>query len=62
METFRFLEWQVYKDAKEFFKLVYGIVNKLPKDIRYDLGSQIIRASFSIRVQIRNSTDSLIFP
>ncbi len=52
MGIFRFLEWQVYKDAKEFFKLVYGIVNKLPRGIRFEMGSQIIRASFSIVLNI----------
>ena len=58
METFRFLEWQVYKDGKEFFKLVYGIVNKLPKDIRFDLGGQIIRASFSLSVRGNTTTST----
>src|SRR3990172_9430421 len=48
MDIFRFLEWQVYKDAKKLFRLIYDIVSKLPKEIRYDLGGQIIRASSSV--------------
>ena len=52
MGIFRFLEWQVYKDAKEFFKLAYGIVSRLPRDIRFEMGSQIIRASFSVVLNI----------
>ena len=52
MDIFRFLDWQVYKDSKALFKLVYGIVSKLPKDIRYELGNQIIRSSFSVILNI----------
>jgi len=52
MEIFRFLDWQVYKDSKSLFKVVYGIVSKLPKDIRYELGNQIIRSSFSVILNI----------
>ncbi len=48
MKPFRFLEWQVYKDAKKLFRLVHDIVNKLPKELRYDLGGQIIRACSSV--------------
>ena len=46
------MEWQVYKDAKELFKLVYGIVNKLPRDLRYEVGNQIVRAAFSVLLNI----------
>jgi len=52
MELFRFLGWQFYKDAKELFQLVYKVVSKLPKDIRFELGSQIIRSSFSVILNI----------
>ncbi|MBI3584018.1 MAG: four helix bundle protein [Nitrospinae bacterium] len=55
MDIFRFLDWQVYKDSKALFKLIYGIVSKLPKDVRYELGNQIIRSSFSVIL-------NLIFP
>jgi hypothetical protein len=46
--SFRFLEWQVYEDAKALFRLTLDIVSRLPKEIRYDLGGQIIRASSSV--------------
>ena len=52
MKLFRFLEWQVYKNAKELFQLVYEVVKKLPKDVRYDLGSQLIRSSLSVILNI----------
>ena len=52
MKLFRFLEWQVYKNGKELFQLVYEVVKKLPKDVRYDLGSSLIRSSSSIILNI----------
>ena len=52
MKLFRFLEWQVYKNGKELFQLVYEVVKKLPKDVRYDLGSQLIRSSLSVILNI----------
>lgn len=52
MEKFRFLKWQAYKDSKELFSLVIKIVKKLPKEYRYELGSQIIRSGFSVVLNI----------
>ncbi len=48
MKKFRFLEWKIYKDAKELFSLLLKIVKKLPKEFRFELGSQIIRSGLSI--------------
>jgi len=39
MNIFRFLDWEVYKDSKKITTLILRIVNKLPKEYRYDLGS-----------------------
>ena len=52
MKLFRFLEWQVYKDAKELFQIVNKIVKQLPKDVRYEIGSQLIKSSFSVILNI----------
>jgi four helix bundle protein len=52
METFRFLKWKVYKDSKQLFHEVMGIVPNMPKELRYELGSQIIRSSYSIVLNI----------
>jgi four helix bundle protein len=52
MKKFRFLEWKVYNDAQDLFKLVLRIVRILPKEYRFELGSQIIRASLSIILNI----------
>jgi len=52
MESFRFLNWQVYQDSRELFGLVFKIVKKLPKENRFDLGGQIIRSASSIALNI----------
>ena len=52
MKKFRFLEWEVYKDTKELFSLLLKVVKKLPKEYRFELGSQIIRAGLSIILNI----------
>jgi four helix bundle protein len=52
MDKFRFLEWKVYKDSQELFKLVLKIVRKLPREYRFEVGSQIVRASLSVILNI----------
>ncbi len=52
MRRFRFLDWQVYKDARRLFVLLLAIVKKLPKEYRYEMGSQIPRAGFSVVLNI----------
>lgn len=50
--TFRFLEWKVYKDAQKLLKEIISLVRKLPPDIRYTLGSQILKSALSIVLNI----------
>lgn len=52
MNKFRFLEWQVYKDSKELMPIILKIVKNMPKEYRFELGSQIIRSAFSIILNI----------
>ena len=52
IEKFRFLNWEVYKKAKELFSFILKIVKKLPREYRFELGSQIIRSGFSIILNI----------
>ena len=49
---FRFFDWPLYKDSKEFSSLSIQLVKKLPKEYRFDVGSQIIRSSISIVLNI----------
>lgn len=49
---FRFLDWQVYKDAKLFAQVCFIHVNKLPREYRFEIGSQIIRSSMSVSLNI----------
>ena len=52
MRRFRFLDWDVYKDARRLFVLVLSITKKLPKEYRYEMCSQIIRACFSVVLNV----------
>lgn len=42
MKKFRFLEWKVYRDAQELFTIILRIVQKLPKEYRYEVGNQVV--------------------
>lgn len=51
-KKFRFLEWTVYKDSKELFSFVLSLVNKLPREYRFDIGGQIVRSGLSVMLNI----------
>jgi four helix bundle protein len=48
MQEFRFLQWDVYQDAKRLFSLVLKIVRRMPRDIQFNLGDQVLRSAFSV--------------
>jgi four helix bundle protein len=50
--NFRFIEWPVYQDAKKFAHLNIRLVHGLPKEYRFEIGSQIIRSSISVALNI----------
>ena len=50
--SFRFFDWPLYKDAKKFSHLSFQIVKQLPKEYRFEIGSQIIRSSMSVALNI----------
>ncbi|MDO8565065.1 MAG: four helix bundle protein [bacterium] len=52
MKQFRFREWKVYQDAHRLFSLLLKVVKKLPKEYRFELGSQLVRSSSSILLNI----------
>lgn len=52
MEKFRFLNWEVYRYAQELFILILKVVKKLPKEYRFELGSQLIRSALSVILNI----------
>jgi len=52
MKQFRFLDWKVYKDSQELFSLLLQIVKSLPKEYRYELGSQLLRSGSSVILNI----------
>ncbi|MBI2063496.1 MAG: four helix bundle protein [Candidatus Yanofskybacteria bacterium] len=58
-KLFKFLDWEVYKDAQDVFIEVVQIVRKLPQDLRYTLGSQIIRSGLSVILNIAEGSGRL---
>lgn len=52
MQKFKFLSWKVYLDAQDLFSKTILLVNTLPKEYRFELGSQVIRSSLSIVLNI----------
>ena len=49
---FRFLDWEVYKNSQEVFREILETVRKLPPDVRYSVGSQVLRSTLSIILNI----------
>ena len=52
MNQFRFLEWEAYADSQELFTFIHNIVKRLPREYRFELGSQILRSASSVILNI----------
>lgn len=52
MNKFRYLQWPVYKEAKQLTLDILKLVRGLPKEYRFELSSQLIRSSFSVVLNI----------
>lgn len=52
MNKFRFLEWKVYKNSQELFNLILKLVRKLPREYRFEIGSQMVRSALSVVLNI----------
>jgi four helix bundle protein len=52
MKKLRFVDWQVYKDSKLLFSVLLRLVKTLPKEYRYEVGSQIVRSGLSVVLNI----------
>ena len=52
MKQFRFLDWKVYKDSQKLFSSLLQIVKRLPREYRYELGSQLLRSGSSVMLNI----------
>jgi four helix bundle protein len=57
LHGFRFRDWPVYKDARQFRRDVNVLVKKFPIDERYALTDQTRRALLSIILNIAESTN-----
>ena len=51
MNIFRFLDFQVYKDSKKFYKSIFQLTKMFPKET-WDLIDQLRRAALSICLNI----------
>src|SRR4051812_27554860 len=54
---FRFRDWQIYKDAKEFRKSITLLTTKFPINERFALIDQTKRALLSVILNIAESTN-----
>jgi len=52
MKTFRFIDFQVYQDTKQFYKVILKVIDGFPKIFDFDLKSQLRRAVLSIILNI----------
>ncbi len=52
MNQFRFRDWKVYSDTQALFTILLKISSVLPKEYRFSLGEQLIRAGLSIVLNI----------
>ncbi len=52
MKQFRFLDWKVYQDSQILFSLLLKVVKNLPREYRYELGSQLLRSGSSVILNI----------
>lgn len=52
MSKFRFIDWQIYTESQDLFKNVHEIVKNMPKEYRFEIGSQILRSSLSVILNI----------
>jgi four helix bundle protein len=51
-DEFRFLNWNVYQDAKQIVNSIFQITTKLPNTQKFGLGDQLNRAAISIVLNI----------
>lgn len=56
---FDFERLSVYKKALDFIDKIFAEVNKLPKEYRYSLGSNLIRAGLSVANNLAEGSDKI---
>jgi len=52
VNKFRFLEWTVYKDSQKLYLIIFEIVHILPREYRFEIGAQLMRAALSVILNI----------
>ena len=51
-KSFRFQNFPVYKDIKNFIKDVFVVTSRFPAKCQFDLGGQVRRASISVLLNL----------
>jgi four helix bundle protein len=51
-DGFRFLKWQIYDDAQNLYLEINTITKDLPKAMRFEATSQLLRSSHSVVLNI----------
>jgi four helix bundle protein len=54
---FRFLNFEIYQNAKKFYRNILDIILKFPKEEKYSLTDQLRRAGLSIILNIAEGCD-----
>ena len=57
--VFDFERLEVYQYALEFFSMSFGVFRTMPRDVKYSLGNQLLRASLSISNNIAEGSGKL---
>lgn len=52
MKQFRFLEWEVYGDAKKLFLTLHSFNKRLSIEEKKSLGDQMLRSSLSVALNM----------
>lgn len=52
MKQFRFLDWEVYKDARRLFLELHDIHKRLSLEEKKSLGDQMLRSSLSVSLNV----------
>lgn len=55
--AFRFLNFKIYKDSKVFYQDILNLINRFPKEEKYNLIDQLRRAGLSIILNIAEGCD-----
>jgi len=51
-KQFKFLDWNIYVDSKALYTRILSLANNLPREQRFEITSQLLRACLSVSLNI----------